>query len=128
MLPSFDKENRMDIMAINEAIEILENKETNFDSVSELAMLYIVRNNYQSISDSTSDELNDILPCYQKYREVKGRYQQGMTSEGEVIRALKLLGQEIKEFIDNLYCNTDMNKERLYIKEMICQLNEKYSK
>lgn len=128
MLPSFDKENRMDIVAINEAIEILENKETNFDNVSELAMLYIVRNNHQSISDSASDELNDILPCYQKYREVKGRYQQGMTSEGEVIRALKLLGQEIKEFIDNLYCNTDMNKERLYIKEMICQLNEKYSK
>ena len=128
MLPSFDKENRMDIVAINEAIEILENKETNFDNVSELAMLYIVRNNHQSISDSTSDELNDILPCYQKYQEVKGRYQQGMTSEGEVIRTLKLLGQEIKEFIDNLYCNTDMNKERLYIKEMICQLNEKYSK
>jgi hypothetical protein len=122
----------MDIIAINEAIETLENSDTNFENVSELASLYICRANLQNLSnrqiERVEDELEDILPYYTKYREIKTRYQLNQTTEGEVILGIKNVCREIQQFIDTIYSGTDMNKERICINKMIEQMHEKYSK
>ena len=122
----------MDIQVIREAIEELENEDVTYDNVDELASLYIVYNNLQrsgySMITSVESEARDILPYYIKYQDIKRRYQTNQTTEGEVIQGIKKVCKELSEFIDALYSGTDMNKERLCIKDMIKQLNEKYSK
>lgn len=116
----------MDIVAIAEAIENLENSETTQDNVAELAALYTVRNNMSS-TDEVQTELNDILPYYNKYRLMKQRYQMNQAIDYEVIQGIKNVCTEMKEFIDTLYNSTDMHKERMCIKKMIKELYEKYS-
>lgn len=119
----------MDINVINNAITTLENEETTFDNVSELAMLYIVRDKMQNeLMTGMSHSSNEILPTYKKYREIKTRYQLGQTDEGEVIRTTKLLCHEISEFLDNLFSCTDMLKERVLIIEETRKIYEKISK
>lgn len=122
----------MDIQIIKEAIEELETADTTYDNIAELSSLYIVYNNLKqpikTMVDGVNNELQDILPYYIKYRDIKTRYQLGKTTEGEVIQGMKRVCKELMEFIDALYSGTDMNKERLCIKDMLVQLNEKYSK
>lgn len=122
----------MDIQMIRDAIEELENEDVTYDNIDELASLYIVYNNLQrsgySMITSVESEARDILPYYIKYQDIKRRYQTNQTTEGEVIQGIKKVCKELSEFIDALYSGTDMNKERLCIKDMIKQLNEKYSK
>ena len=122
----------MDIMAIEEAIQTLENDDTTFDNVSELASLYICRQYMNKplnlMVSGTQKELEDILPYYMKYTDIKKRYQLNQTSEGEVIQGIKNVCREIQEFIETLYSGTDMNKERLCIAKTLEQLYKKYSK
>lgn len=122
----------MDIIAINEAIETLENSDTSFENVSKLASLYICRANLQNLSnrqiDSVKDELEDIMPYYLKYKDIKKRYQLNQATEGEVIDLIKKVCREIQDFINALYSGTDMNKERICIRKMIEQIYGKYSK
>ena len=122
----------MDIMAIEEAIQTLENDDTTFDNVSELASLYICRQYMNKplnlMVSSTQKELEDILPYYMKYKDIKKRYHLNQTSEGEVIQGIKNVCREIQEFIETLYSGTDMNKERLCIVKTLEQLYKKYSK
>ena len=119
----------MDIVAINEAIQSLENDDTTVDNVSELSALYICRDHlYRTQSfDATETELRDIFPYYKKYREVKYRYQLNQTTEGEVIENMNAVCKELKEFVDTLYSGTDMNKERMCIRQLLKELNEKYN-
>ncbi len=122
----------MDLVAIEDAISILEESDTTPENVSELASLYICRDNLQNrletLPDAITDELSDILPYYTKYRDIKRRYQMHQTTEGEVIKGIKDVCRELSEFIGVLYSGTDMNKERLCIKQMLVQLDEKYNK
>lgn len=122
----------MDLLAIDEAIKTLENSDTTVENVSELASLYICQLNLKNRSnrqiERVEDELDDILPYYTKYREIKTRYQLNQTTEGEVIQGIKNVCREIQQFIDALYSGTDMNKERICINKMIEQMHEKYSK
>ncbi len=69
--------------------------------------------------DNTEKELNDILPQYKKYIDIKRRYQLGELSEVTVENSIKLLAQELKEFLLILYRNTDMPMERASIKKML---------
>ena len=116
----------MDINIINDAIKTLELEDETFDNVSELASLYIVRNNMTQMSFSNAeDELYDILPSYKKYVDCKRRYQLGQTNEGEVIHSLKLLSSEISEFILTLFSGTDMRKERLILIEEMQKICDK---
>lgn len=116
----------------DEAIKTLENSDTTVENVSELASLYICQLNLKNRSnrqiERVEDELDDILPYYTKYREIKTRYQLNQTTEGEVIQGIKNVCREIQQFIDALYSGTDMNKERICINKMIEQMHEKYSK
>lgn len=117
----------MDTIAIKEAIQSLETEETTPESVSELAALYTV---YKGLTEKSVDpvesELDDILPYYRKYRDIKRRYQLNQAIDSEVIHGIKDVCQELKEFIDLLYYSTDMNKERLCLKKLIKELAERY--
>ena len=120
----------MDITSIAEAIKNLEAGDTTYDTVQELASLYIVYEHLVDFSDflrrdDVNEELQDIMPYYMKYRDIKRRYQFNQTNEGEVIQGIKNVCQEITEFIEALYSGTDMNKERRYIKDMISMPEEK---
>ena len=125
----------MDLVAIQEAINTLVNSSTTADNVSELASLYIcsiclqesVKSAKYSELQGTEKELKDILPYYRKYVDIKRRYQLHQTTEGEVVVGIKKVCKEITEFIDSLYRGTDMNKERICLRNMIKQLNDKYS-
>lgn len=120
----------MDIIAINQAIEDLENDDTTPENVSELAALYICRdkleNRKESMVDIVESELEDILPYYLKYRTTKRKYQLNQATDGEVLQGIKDVCRELKEFIDTLYSSTDMHRERLTIKRAIRDIYEKY--
>lgn len=126
----------MDLIAIEDAINSFENSETSRENVSELASLYICRAYLQESLKSakygelegTEKELTDIHPYYTKYVDVKRRYQLHQTTETEVIISIKQVCKEIQEFIQALYSGTDMNKERIYIRDMIKKLNDQYNK
>lgn len=114
----------MDIQAIQDNIEELENDDTTVNNVKELALLYIVRDNFKKSmektgNDSVIEEYTDILPQYHKYLEIKRDYQIGNISERVVEIAIKKVCKEIYEFIHTMYISTDMPKERTYIKNMI---------
>ena len=118
----------MDIVAIKEAIQNLEREDATADNVLDLAALYTV---YAQLlkntqEDGVQDELDDIFPYYRKYRIIKQKYQLNQVIDSEVIQGIKDVCQEIKEFIDVLYSNTDMHKERMCIKKLIQELAEKY--
>lgn len=119
----------MDVVAIKEAIENLENSDTTVDNIQELSALYICRDHLiRSSHDAGEDELRDMFPYYRKYTDTKRRYQLGQTSEGEVIKGIKAVCRELTEFVDTLYSGTDMNKERVCIRQMLGALNDKYNK
>ena len=113
----------MDVIALDEAIQTLEESEATFENVSELAALYTVREHLKI----PQSELDDIFPYYRKFVDIKYRYQLGKTTEGEVIQGMKNVCQELQEFIEELYSHTDMNKERLCIKGMLKNLSKKFS-
>jgi hypothetical protein len=125
-------DNQMNLSDIEYEIDLLENEEFTAENVADLASLYIVYDNMKHDLNRTSDgiekELNDILPSYQNYCESKKRYQLGNANEGEVIKTLNLLCKEISEFILSLYSGTDMNKERIYIRNEITKIYEKLTK
>lgn len=110
----------MNITAINEAIKELESSDTTIDNVQELANLYIVRNYLsQSLSSNQTPEFPNILPSYQNYCEIKSGYQRGQIPEESVVDAAELLCQELTHFIQTLYCNTDLRKERMAIESVL---------
>ena len=113
----------MDIKDINRTIEELEKDSTTFENCQKLASLYIVRQNYETglneRGNRVKQELTDILPAYSKYVDTKRRFQLGELSEKVVEKHIKLLSQEIYEFLQALYINTDMPIERQYIKSAL---------
>lgn len=124
----------MDIIAINDAIDTLEESPTTLQNITELASLYICKSNLEkrkntpvnNVTDGVEKELDDILPYYIKYKEIKRRYQLNQTNEGEVIQGIKDVCRELTEFIQLLYRGTDMNKERICIRNMINDLSSVY--
>lgn len=119
----------MDINAIIDNIEELENASTTVDNVKELASLYIVRKNYKNgnlpeYHNKSTKELEDILPQYSKYIEIKRQYQLGNVSEQAVRKAIRRVCKEIFEFINTLYSCTDMKDERDCIRNLISTLSD----
>ena len=106
----------IDINEINNTIEELENQRLTFDICGKLADLYTIKKYYEPESDITIKEYNDILPSYNKFCEIKRRYQLSEISEDAVYKQLELLCIEVSEFIHTLYNNTDSQKERDMIK------------
>lgn len=107
---------------INNTIAELENGNTTFDTCSKLASLYVVRDKLMTGETKVEKELNDILPQYKAYCEVKKKYQQYELPEIAIQAAMKDVCIEIKEFIYTLYSGTDTVEERKQLKEMLKDL------
>lgn len=112
----------MNITDINRTILELENDSTTFENCYKLASLYIIRERYNR--DVVEQELDEILPQYIKYRDVKRKYQLGEISENAIERQIKVVCKEVTEFINTLYASTDMPAERNCIKTMIIGLQK----
>lgn len=125
----------MDMYMIDSTIEELEQSDTNFSNCDKLAMLYIIKDHYKKyppvlrgLCDEVEEELNDIAPQYKKYCDIKREYQLGNTQKESVIKSIRLVTTEIKEFITILYNNTDMQEERKELKEMLRTLYNAYNR
>lgn len=121
----------MELSEITNAIDIVLERATTPENVAELASLYICKSNLENglnrQINAPERELQDILPYYGKYIDIKRRYQLNQTNESEVIQGIKDVCREITEFIAALYSGTDMNKERICIRQMIDVIHDKYS-
>ena len=106
----------MNIEEIQSEIKTLERDATTFSNVSKLASLYIVnerlQNGTQAIVDGIQRELNDILPAYRKYVEVKRECQLKNTDKTALIDSIQLVCKELQEFILILYNNTECEECR----------------
>ena len=115
---------------INNTIEELENSSTTFDNCMKLASLYIVRDEHQkTVTDDgkqVESELNDILPQYQIYCNIKRKYQLQELPDTTVQIAMKAVCKEIEEFMHTLYSSTDMPEERELIRNLIHNLQEAF--
>lgn len=117
----------MNLKSINDAIIELENSKSTYDNVQELSALYIVREHLKQTPDIVEKELNDILPCYRQYINIKRDYQIGRATDDLLVNSMENVCKEITEFIETLYNNTELLKERLKIEKMIKELSEKYN-
>lgn len=106
----------MDVKDINRTIAELEQDSTTFENCEKLASLYIVRDNFNQ------DEVEDILPQYLKYIDIKKRYQLGEVSEKLVEKQMKAVCKELSEFLHQLYSSTDLPEERTVFKNMVMGL------
>lgn len=117
----------MNLKSIDDAIKELENSKSTYDNVQELSALYIVREHLKQPPDIVEKELNDILPCYKQYINIKRDYQTGRATDTLLVNSMESVCKEITEFIETLYNNTELFKERLKIEKMIKELSEKYN-
>ena len=120
----------MDIEAINNSIEDLENGETTVTNCERLAHLYIIRDHIQIENraglTSLRREFSDILPSYCTYLEAKRAYQQHKTGIEEVEYCMTVLCQEISEFLHILYNNTESSVERKCISSSIYKASKDF--
>ena len=113
----------LDLQMIDNTIEELENGDTNFMNCQKLASLYIIKQFNQQPTHEVETELNDILPSYRQYQEVKRHYQLGEVSDIQIINSLNAVCKEISEFLHILYSSTDTQIERDTIVSMIKKLD-----
>lgn len=114
----------LDIQEIEDTISDLENSDTTLENCRILADMYIIRDTYSRRNSNTVEkELNDILPQYRRYRDIKRKYQLQEVTESAVINSIYNVCKELKEFIQTLYSSTDTQAERDAIVSMIKQLN-----
>ena len=113
----------IDLNEIEDTIKDIENKNTTLDNCRILADMLIIEHFYKIKTDNVENELNDILPQYQRYREIKRKYQLQEVTENAVINAIYNVCRELSEFIHTLYGCTDIQAERDAIVDMIAHLN-----
>ena len=118
----------MDINLIQETIWELEDSDTTFSNVQELAALYIVKDGMCRVkgTEQTETEYRDILPKYRDYIVVKRRYQLTEAPKEAVICHIRYVCREIQEFLCTLYNSTDMPEEREQLEEMFKTLYFNY--
>lgn len=99
---------------INDLIDELEQSDTSLSNVRNLSALYNVKTHLlgTELYSNTTKELNDILPSYLRYIEVKRKYQLHEINIDGILIELKNVCKEIQEFIQTLYSSTDTPEER----------------
>lgn len=114
----------MNISTINDLIDELEQSDVSLSNVRNLSALYTVKDHLigNVKFDNVLAELQDILPSYIKYIDVKRKFQLHEISEDTVYINMKELCREIKEFIQTLYSGTDTQTERDMLKQMIKEI------
>ena len=111
---------------IQNTIKELENGETTFATCQKLASLYIVRNFYSPQEsdkiEEVSTEIDDILPAYQQYCEVKRQFQLQQLPDTSVISAMRNVCVELKDLVLIIYSNSDMENERQQLRDLLIDL------
>ena len=127
-IPPYFMEIIMDIKMINDLIDELEQEDLSLSNIRNLSALYTVKKQILgNISfDNVVKELNDILPSYEQYINIKRKYQMRETTINNVETELKNVCREIKEFIQTLYSGTDDNSERILIKNLVEELRKTF--
>ena len=107
----------MNLEEINNTIAELETGETTFVNCQKLASLYTVRDNYgKSIS---TVEIQDTLPAYTHYCDIKGQYQRSLLPAESVHIAMESVCKELSELISLIYSNSDMEQERILLVDCV---------
>ena len=114
----------LDMTMVENTIQELENADTNYANCEKLASLYIIRE-HNTVTDDVTEELSDILPHYNIYRNKKREYQVNKIGEDVMINSLQIVCNEIYEFMQTLYSSTDMVEERALIISLIDKLQDK---
>lgn len=113
----------MNLTEVNEAIKELQESSLTLSNARNLSALINVRdylqNSTQRKPDSLERELNDILPQYREYCNIKRGYQLGKLSDTDLIVAMRHVCKEIKDFLLLLYENTEIAQERTQLKAML---------
>ena len=117
----------IDLNEIEDTIKDLENKPTTLDNCKILADMLIIEHFYKAHKNDVETELNDILPQYRRYREIKRKYQLQEVTESAVINAMNKVCKEICEFINTLYSCTDMPEEREQLQNLIQNLSSTFN-
>lgn len=113
----------MNLAKVNKEINELLNSPLTLSNVRNLSALIVVQsylqNAIQSEPDSLEQELNDILPRYKEYCEIKRDYQLGKIPKDDIIISMRRVCKEVNEFLLSLYENTETAEERTMIKVML---------
>lgn len=117
----------MDKTLIEENIIELENSDTTFENVQELAYLYIIRDKLFTVADKTEKELSEILPAYEKYIDAKRKFQMKQSDDEQIIYYFNLTCEELKDFICSLYSGTSTRKERQSLINLLYELYNKFN-
>ena len=117
----------LDVQEITDTIQDLKNQKTTFETCQKLAILYTVLDHLDSAPSKVQTnevvrEYSDILPSYTSYCNIKRKYELNEISSETVKVAVKNLCQEIKEFLKIIYSNTDMELERVELRNMLNSL------
>lgn len=107
----------------NTIAEMEQNSATTFDTCEKLASLYIVRDNLKtcgkSVVASMESEINDILPAYRNYCDIKRQYQMHELPVESVEIAMQSVCKEIQDLFLLLYANSDTQSEREQIQALL---------
>lgn len=113
----------MNLTDVEETIKTLENSDNSLHNARNLASLYIIQDRMKSRAqakmDNVESELQDVLPQYKEYKDIKKKFQMRLLPQTAVQRSMKVLCTEIKEFLLILYNNSDMQEERDCIQDML---------
>ena len=116
----------LNLVEIQNTIKELENSETTFANCQKLASLYIVQRFYSPQDteqiEEVSTEIDDILPAYQQYCEVKRQFQLQRLPDTSVIQAMKNVCAELRDLVMVIYSNSDMENERQQLKNLLIDL------
>lgn len=115
----------MDVKILDELIEEVKDSDTTYANARDLSALCSARDILTSPTD-IEKEIDDILPAYRQYVDIKTRYQLKQIDKESVIYSLNLVCREIEELIQILYSSTDMPLERIEIQNIIRNLYDKY--
>jgi len=118
----------MNLKEVNEATKELLNSPLTLSNARNLSALITIqsymKNAIQSKPDGLEQELNDILPQYKEYCNIKRGYQLGKLSDTDLIVAMRHVCKEIKDFLLLLYENTEIAQERTQLKAMLKEIQD----
>ena len=116
----------LDMELIEDSIAELEQDATSYENCIRLASLYICReinkNGNMRTVDTSNDSIREedcLFTSYNKYVDTKRRYQEYEIVDRLLICAMSNLCDDLLDFIEQLYHNTETEAERALIVEMV---------
>ena len=96
------------------SIRYYEQEQPTIENCKILASLYTCLDHFDKSDEEK--ELNDIIPAYQRYVEIKRKFQMHEISESALLDATRIVCLETTEFLSLLYRGSDTESERELIR------------